>query len=46
MLKKKSLNGIDTSYANIEKMYLAAIEKIQRNLQKEIIAMKQKPADE
>ena len=40
VLKRKSLNGIDTSYSNIEKMYLAAIEKIQKNLQKEVIAMK------
>ena len=46
VLKRKSLNGIDTSYNNIEKMYLAAIEKIQKSLQKEVIAMKQKPADE
>ena len=28
VLKQKSLNGIDTSYANIEKLYLAAIDKI------------------
>ena len=46
MLKAKSLNGIDTSYKNIEALYNDAHNKVQKKFQKELMALKvKKPED-
>ena len=46
VLKAKSLNGIDTSYKNIESLYTEGHSKVQKKLQKELMALKiKKPED-
>ena len=45
VLKAKSLNGIDTSFKNIEALYMDSHNKVQKKLQKELMALKVKPAE-
>ena len=45
VLKAKSLNGIDTSFKNIEALYNESHNKVQKKLQKELMALKMMPPE-